>query len=58
MKMRLIAALALAVGAVSLTAQEPNPYAKSKVGDFAVYKTTTKVAGVIGSILKARMSSR
>jgi len=46
MKMRLIAALALAVGALSLTAQEPNPYAKSKVGDFAVYKTTTKVAGL------------
>jgi hypothetical protein len=46
MKIRLIAALALAVGSVSLTAQEPNPYAKAKVGDFATYKTSTKVAGI------------
>jgi len=46
MKSRLIAALALAVGAVSLTAQEPNPYAKAKVGDFATYKVSTKVAGI------------
>lgn len=46
MKTRLIAALALAVGAVSLTAQEPNPYAKAKVGDFATYKTSTKLAGI------------
>src|SRR6476646_7153680 len=40
MKIRLTAALALAVGAVSLSAQEPNPYAKAKVGDYAVYKTS------------------
>jgi hypothetical protein len=46
MKIRLIAALALAVGAVSLTAQEPNPYAKAKVGDYATYKTSTKLAGI------------
>jgi hypothetical protein len=46
MKSRLLAALALAVGAVSLTAQEPNPYAKAKVGDFATYKTSTKLAGL------------
>lgn len=47
MKIRLTAALALAVGAVSLSAQEPNPYAKAKVGDYAVYKTSTKVGGII-----------
>ena len=46
MKMRLIAALILAVGAVSLSAQEPNPYAKAKVGDFATFKTSTKLAGI------------
>lgn len=46
MKIRPFAALALAVGAVSLSAQEPNPYAKAKVGDYAVYKTTTKVGGI------------
>lgn len=47
MRIRLsIAALALAVGTVSLTAQEPNPYAKAKVGDYATFKTSTKVAGI------------
>ena len=46
MRTRLIAALALAVGAVSLTAQEPNPYAKAKVGDYATFKTATKLAGI------------
>jgi hypothetical protein len=46
MKIRLFATLALAVGAVCLGAQEPNPYAKAKVGDYAVYKTTTKVGGI------------
>jgi hypothetical protein len=46
MKIRLLAALALAAGAVSLAAQEPNPYAKAKVGDFATYKTSTKLAGI------------
>jgi hypothetical protein len=46
MKMRLIAALILAVWAVSLCAQEPNPYAKAKVGDFATFKTSTKLAGI------------
>jgi len=45
MKIRLIAALALAVGAAA-PAQEPNPYANSKVGDYATYKTSTKVAGI------------
>ena len=46
MKSRLIAALALAVGAVALAADEPNPYAKAKVGDYATYKTSTKVGGI------------
>jgi hypothetical protein len=46
MRIRLIAALTLAVGAISLTAQEPNPYAKAKVGDYATYKTATKVGGI------------
>src|SRR5262245_4458835 len=45
MKLRLITALALAVGATAL-AQDPNPYAKSQVGDFATYKMTTKVAAI------------
>ena len=45
MKLRLIAALSLAVGAAAL-AQDPNPYAKAKVGDFATYKMTTKVAAI------------
>jgi len=46
MKVRLFAALALVAGTVALSAQEPNPYAKAKVGDFAVFKTVTKVAGI------------
>jgi hypothetical protein len=46
MKIRLIAALALAVGAVALAADEPNPYAKAKVGDYATYKTSTKLGGI------------
>ena len=46
MRIRLIAILALAVGAVSLTAQDPNPYAKAKVGDYATFKTATKLAGI------------
>lgn len=48
MKIRLTAALAvaLAAGVVTLTAQEPNPYAKAKVGDYAVYKTSTKLGGI------------
>lgn len=46
MKYRLIGVLALAVGAVALAADEPNPYAKAKVGDYATYKTTTKLAGI------------
>jgi hypothetical protein len=44
MKTRSLAALALTIGTVSLTtAQDPNPYAKAKVGDFATYKTSTKL---------------
>ncbi|HEX3152536.1 MAG TPA: hypothetical protein VHR66_30975 [Gemmataceae bacterium] len=46
MKMRLLALLALAVGAATLAADEPNPYAKAKVGDYATFKMTTKVAGI------------
>jgi hypothetical protein len=46
MKSRLIAALALAVGTIALAADEPNPYAKAKVGDYATYKTSTKVGGI------------
>src|SRR3954463_5046850 len=46
MKIHLLATLTLAIGAVSLAAQEPNPYAKAKVGDFATYKTSTKLAGL------------
>jgi hypothetical protein len=45
MKMRLIAALFLFAGAAAL-AQEPNPYANAKVGDYATYKMTTKVSGI------------
>lgn len=46
MKMRLIAALILMSGAAALAADEANPYAKAKVGDYATYKMTTKVAGI------------
>jgi hypothetical protein len=46
MKIRLFAVLALIAGTVALTAQEPNPYAKSKVGDYATFKTNTKLAGI------------
>jgi hypothetical protein len=45
MKMRLIAALSLFIGAAAL-AQDPNPYANAKVGDYATFKMTTKVAGI------------
>ena len=31
---------------MTLTAQEPNPYAKAKVGDYAVYKTPPSSAGI------------
>jgi len=46
MKMRLIAALFLAFAAAPLSADEPNPYAKAKVGDYATFKMVTKVAGI------------
>lgn len=46
MKVRLIAAaLALAVVPFAAAADEENPYKKAKVGDFANYKMTTKIAG-------------
>jgi hypothetical protein len=45
MKFRLIAAVLFAAGAVAV-AQDPNPYVKAKVGDFATYKMTTKVAQI------------
>jgi hypothetical protein len=46
MKMRLLAALFLIFGAAVLSADEANPYAKAKVGDYATYKMVTKVAGI------------
>jgi uncharacterized protein YpmS len=43
---RLLAVLAaVAVTQISLAADEENPYKKAKVGDYATYKMTTKVAG-------------
>ena len=46
MKARLLVPLvALAVGPFALGADEENPYKKAKVGDYATYKMTTKVAG-------------
>jgi hypothetical protein len=59
MRIRLIAALALAVGAVSVTAQEPNPYAKAKVGDYATFKTSTKVAGIpVDGVLTQQVTAK
>ena len=46
MRIRLIAVLALAVGALSLTARDPNPYAKAKIGDYATFKSSNKLAGI------------
>jgi hypothetical protein len=47
MTVRLCAALLLAAAVVSFAggADEENPYKKAKVGDYATYKMTTKVAG-------------
>ncbi len=47
MKARLLAfALALVVAPLAVAAEEENPYKKTKVGDYASYKMTTKVAGL------------
>jgi hypothetical protein len=47
MKIRLFAALLIAVAPVAArAADEENPYKKVKVGEFATYKMTTKVAGM------------
>jgi hypothetical protein len=46
MKVRLFAALLVAVAPLAArAADEENPYKKVKVGEFATYKMTTKVAG-------------
>jgi 3D (Asp-Asp-Asp) domain-containing protein len=46
MNVRLFAAaLALAIVPFATAADEENPYKKAKVGDFANYKMTTKIAG-------------
>ena len=54
--MRMLA-LCVAFTAVSLSAQEPNPYAKAKVGDYAVYKTTTKVDNKVTNCVGASSNS-
>lgn len=47
MKARLLAAaLALVCAPFAIAAEEENPYKKTKVGDYATYKMTTKVAGL------------
>jgi hypothetical protein len=47
MSARLIAMLAaLVVVPFAFAADEENPYKKTKVGDFATYKMTTKIAGM------------
>jgi hypothetical protein len=47
MKLRLLACLlTLAAAPVAIAADEENPYKKVKVGDYATYKLTTKVAGM------------
>jgi len=47
MKARLLAAaLALVCAPLAIAAEEENPYKKTKVGDYASYKMTTKVAGL------------
>jgi hypothetical protein len=47
MKTRLLAAaLVLFAAPFAVAADEENPYKKAKVGDFATYKMTTKVAGL------------
>src|SRR5829696_51355 len=47
MKTRLLACfVALGVGPFAFGADEENPYKKVKVGDYATYKLSTKVAGM------------
>ena len=47
MKVRLFAALLIAAAPVAArAADEENPYKKVKVGEFATYKMTTKIAGM------------
>ena len=47
MKSRLFAvAVALVAAPFICAAEEENPYKKAKVGDFATYKMTTKIAGM------------
>lgn len=47
MSARLFAVLALLAAApFALAADEENPYKKTKVGDFATYKMTTKIGGM------------
>lgn len=47
MRTRLLAALCLlAIVPIVSAADEENPYKKTKVGDYATYKLTTKVAGM------------
>ena len=47
MRARLLAALSvLAVVPFAFAADEENPYKKAKVGDYATYKMTTKIAGM------------
>jgi len=47
MKARLLAAaLALLCAPFAIAAEEENPYKKTKIGDYASYKMTTKVAGL------------
>jgi hypothetical protein len=47
MNVRLLAAaVALAVVPSTWAADEENPYKKAKVGDYATYKMTTKIAGL------------
>src|SRR5262245_46337730 len=46
MKVRLFAVvMALFIAPLVFAADDENPYKKTKVGDFATYKMTTKVAG-------------
>src|SRR5205823_14907269 len=47
MKARLFAVvLTLIAASYAIAVDEENPYKKAKVGDFATYKMTTKVAGL------------
>jgi hypothetical protein len=47
MRARLLTTIVLvSVAPVAFAADEENPYKKAKVGDFATYKMTTKIAGM------------